>query len=447
MSTPALLPLLLACTLFVVCAAGSTLRPKFSDVTELSDETLPKAIASGEKWLVQFYMPSCPHCKKLRPTWLAASTYHPYGRERVHFGSINTSINPATARRLNITGFPSIYYFHEDIEREYSAGRKLKHLKKFVDTVTSEACPRVQCVQQAWWPQLRSLTRPVFALSFHDQVDKSVKAALYKLASKYIIDANFVECTDARAAALAHFHAANSNDRSVLAAVTDNAFQLYDGVWEIEDIEAWVNSAKVMAIPQLSIFQYSFFLKSTTQHAVITGVPADEEGKSPLLQVMREVAAHPNNTKHFSFGWIDSVEHAEYFNNFDVKTLPHFFVIDALNAIHYTDMQIPHTKDAIHEFLHAAINGQVKPLGRGTTYYYKILKVIRDVLMTHPILSAVGFFGTCFALLFGGIYWTHPGSNSEHEHGEGEGEGEGEDDKAKCGQCGGVVQTESKKDK
>jgi len=104
-----------------------------SDVVVLNDDnfehdTQASTGATTGNWFVEFYAPWCGHCKNLAPEWeLLASEL----KSEISVAKVDCTVNQATARRFNITGFPTIKYFVKGKLYEYKGARTASVLKEW----------------------------------------------------------------------------------------------------------------------------------------------------------------------------------------------------------------------------------------------------------------------------------------------------------------------------
>ena len=91
-------------------------------------KTFKETVKSNENVFVKFYAPWCGHCKKLAPVWDELA-------EKLQDENVVIAKYDATANEnedLNIKGFPTLKYYKNGNAIDYSGGRDLDSLVKFV---------------------------------------------------------------------------------------------------------------------------------------------------------------------------------------------------------------------------------------------------------------------------------------------------------------------------
>ena len=96
----------------------------------------PPSVLKGDGiWLVEVYAPWCGHCKSLAPEWKKAAKAL---RGIVNIGAVDGTAAQATAQKLKVQGYPTIFLYGADKSKptEYSGGRDAKAI---VDAALKEA--------------------------------------------------------------------------------------------------------------------------------------------------------------------------------------------------------------------------------------------------------------------------------------------------------------------
>jgi len=89
----------------------------------------PEQFESGKGTVVLFYLPTCPPCQRLLPTWNKFEKKNVPGVIKKKVDSIK---HPDKAEKNNVTSFPTIILFKNGKKYEYSGDRTVKSLEKFV---------------------------------------------------------------------------------------------------------------------------------------------------------------------------------------------------------------------------------------------------------------------------------------------------------------------------
>jgi len=80
---------------------------------ELNDATLEKAIATGGKYVVDFWAPWCGPCRTIAPILEQLATE----RTDVRFAKINVDENQSSSRKFGVQGIPLLVFFAGGQER------------------------------------------------------------------------------------------------------------------------------------------------------------------------------------------------------------------------------------------------------------------------------------------------------------------------------------------
>jgi len=95
------------------------------------DETV---FGSNEIWILKFAAPWCPHCQKLKPSWINAAKA--LGAD-VRFAIINADANRGLAKRFDVRMLPTLKFYtagygkHDDNVLNYNAGRSQNEIIEF----------------------------------------------------------------------------------------------------------------------------------------------------------------------------------------------------------------------------------------------------------------------------------------------------------------------------
>lgn len=85
---------------------------------------------SGE-WMVDFYAPWCPACKKLEPEWKEFARWS--DDLNINVASADVTENPGLTGRFMISGLPTIYHVKDGIFRIYNGPRESKAMVDFIE--------------------------------------------------------------------------------------------------------------------------------------------------------------------------------------------------------------------------------------------------------------------------------------------------------------------------
>lgn len=122
------------------------------------DEDSWTQLLEGE-WMVDFYAPWCPACKKLEPEWKKFSEWSE--ELNIKVASADVTANPGLTGRFMISGLPTIYHVKDGIFRIYSGPREVASLINFIE---EQGWKAVQPGSRWWAPN--TLQMSLLAHSF-----------------------------------------------------------------------------------------------------------------------------------------------------------------------------------------------------------------------------------------------------------------------------------------
>eukprot|EP01083_Nonionella_stella_P122466 368454_1 len=111
------LSLLLSLILF--CASNA-------DVYNLDESNFDEHTSTG-LWYLEFYAPWCGHCKKFAPIYEEAS--NDPALKDINFGAIDATSSKQLAKRFDVSRFPTIKFFEDDLTYKFTGARTLESLK------------------------------------------------------------------------------------------------------------------------------------------------------------------------------------------------------------------------------------------------------------------------------------------------------------------------------
>jgi thiol oxidase len=98
-------------------------------VIQLSNESFQEQVidAKDQVWLVDFYSPWCPHCRRFAPEWENVASYYASSK-MMHVGSVDCTQNSQICDQEEVMGYPTIKLFH--VPKNATKGLKLTEYSK-----------------------------------------------------------------------------------------------------------------------------------------------------------------------------------------------------------------------------------------------------------------------------------------------------------------------------
>ena len=114
-----------------VSAIGSN-----SAVLDLIPANFDKVVLESNKpALVEFFAPWCGHCKNLAPVYEELAQALAFAEDKVSIAKVDADAEKELGKRFGVRGYPTLKWFDgkSDEPEDYSGGRDLESLKKFVE--------------------------------------------------------------------------------------------------------------------------------------------------------------------------------------------------------------------------------------------------------------------------------------------------------------------------
>jgi len=99
-----------------------------TNVVEMHDKNFDSLLSSSSKWLIEVYAPWCGFCKDFAPVYEEIATKL---KGKVNVGKIDGTSNPELQLRLQVKGYPSIYFVENEQMTFYDGERTLEDVTKF----------------------------------------------------------------------------------------------------------------------------------------------------------------------------------------------------------------------------------------------------------------------------------------------------------------------------
>lgn len=307
-----------------------------AELVVLTDEDFEEKFAEKD-WIVKFHAPWCKHCKTLKPVFeeLGAKVSH------AGIGELDATKHKATAKKYNVSSFPTIIYKQDGVVGKYDGARTMEALTAFLDRLNAPAY--VEINQLSELDQHSAFTDGVAFVLVHQRGDASangVQTAFQKAATRLKQHASFAilpaeegsELVKAGGVSIlkveqgrSHIPMPNVNtdtdEDAIVSFVTDNNYPLvskYDNH----------NFKRLSHLPGKYIVAAVVDYKRSETAAIITAL---EQAVEPSVLS----GAGPEVASHFVFGHLDGVKWRTFIKHHRTM-IPAILVLDQASDLHQT---------------------------------------------------------------------------------------------------------------
>jgi len=247
-------------------------------LTDVFDE----AIAKYDYLLVEFYAPWCGHCKKLTPEYEAAAAVLSAQDPPRTIAKVDATENKAIADRMQIQGFPTLYFFNQGNKMDYTGGRTKDTIIDWINKKTGPVSVEVDCAKME-----SSTADAKLALAYFGSLDGDLYEAFMKGAKNPAISEKYTffhtsdaDCASKYGVAAPGIALARNFDESPLA---------YAGG---ADENAIVKFAKDSSVPRLITFSEDYIEPIFGDHqaaAILFTEDTDAAYQASFAQVAKDM--------------------------------------------------------------------------------------------------------------------------------------------------------------
>lgn len=170
-----------------VAKTGPTPNPKGGSVA-LTAESFQKLVTSSQdSWFIKFYVPWCPHCQHLAPTWTQLAREM---QGKLNIGEVNCEESPRLCKDARVSSYPTLYFFRGGERVEYEGLRGLGDLLSFANKALDSD---VKYVDATAFKEMEETEEVIFVYFFDHATTSEDFAALDRLTLSLIGHAKVVK--------------------------------------------------------------------------------------------------------------------------------------------------------------------------------------------------------------------------------------------------------------
>lgn len=294
---------------FLFAISGQTIASDVADeVLILANDNFDQAINHHNHILVQFYAPSCSHCKVLAPEYSKAAKQLSLKGSEIKLAKVDATSEVNLADRYGVQGYPTLKFFIGGKPIEFTGGRKAEEIVSWLEKKVGPPGVLVTSLEQL---SLLINDNTIVVVGFLTDLNSEL-TKVFLDAARFTENIPFAIVPDP-----ALFAAQNvTEDKIVMFKNFDEGKAYYNGDPNFEELTKFINSN---SMPLLVEFSYDFapmiFGGSIKDHLLLF-TPTKSDDFQSLKDMFTEMAKAYKGK--LLFVMVDS-------NKEELKMILHFF--------------------------------------------------------------------------------------------------------------------------
>ncbi|KAK6733359.1 hypothetical protein RB195_017229 [Necator americanus] len=386
--------------IFAFCSAAGPLTV----VMDLNEKFLE--VSNEGMWIVKFYAPWCAHCKRLLPVWEHLGYAVSDKNLPVRVAKMDCTRFTSACNKLSITGYPTIFFFRQGRQIEYSGERTKEALYNFV---VKSSAPIVEKVNAVRLNEIRRDSRydPAF-LIIGDEKDE-VQAKFETIADSLFSKTRFFSADPIAVPTSLRESGAR------IAVFKDESFFPYHG--SVEGLKRWILAERWPLMPRATPTNLGELASTGKLTVLVVCSELERLNQSSPIGIFCEMARRAAEDlrkneylwSRYQFAWLDGPEIAMNIIMGNMEP-PNILVFNYSTYEYYLNDDEPekmtrasivtwldNLADGIEKGTTVALGGRSWPT-RIKRMFYEVYSNVAQMFATQPLLSSC-LFGVPIAFL------------------------------------------------
>jgi protein disulfide-isomerase A1 len=271
---------IVACSLLAVVGAADVELDE--GVLVGTDDNFDSIVTDNTYVLAEFYAPWCGHCKQLAPEYAKAATTLAESGSEIKLVKVDATEYEDLAGKFNVEGFPTLKWFKNGKDTEFSGGRTADEIVQWVTKKSGP--PAVPCTTYEECEKLREESA-ITVFGFFEDLESAEAKVFLEVADAS--DFTFVHATEEMIATRYDMV------RPMVVVFTDfdEGKFFYSGDWSAESLSTFVlGSSLPLVIEFTEEAAPKIFGGEVKSHFILFGKFGDEEGAEELKDMFSNAA-------------------------------------------------------------------------------------------------------------------------------------------------------------